>query len=76
MSNDKQTLLAMVSAMQSQLDAMKAILAVPEPEPEDLGCPHNDMKTVETMSGIQGGFCNDCGAEFVMGVLDKDENNN
>jgi hypothetical protein len=33
------------------------------------------MTTISTMGGVQGAFCSDCGAEFVMGVLDKDENN-
>lgn len=77
-NNDRQTMLSMISAMQSQLDAMRNIVTIAEiaSKPKDEGCPHNDMTTVQTMSGVQGAFCNDCGGEFVMGVLDKDENNN
>lgn len=71
--DDQQTILAMIAAMQAQLDAMRTVLYKEEPVIQS--CQHNDLVTIQTMSGIQGGFCNDCGAEFGMGVLDKDENN-
>ena len=68
----QQTLASMITAMQAQLDAMRTVLQSHEVVIEQ--CPHNDFVSVETMGGIQGGFCNDCGVEIGMGVLDKDEN--
>jgi hypothetical protein len=65
--------LALIEGIQNQLNAVKALLH-PTPEASN-ECPHNDMTTISTMGGVQGAFCSDCGAEFVMGVLDKDENN-
>lgn len=73
MSNSQNdAVLALIDGIQGQLNAIKALLQT-QPEPEV--CKHADMVTIQTMGGVQGGFCNDCGAEFVMGVLDKDENN-
>jgi hypothetical protein len=73
MGNPNQdAILALIDGIQGQLNALKALL---QPRAETLTCKHNDMTTIETMGGVQGGFCNDCGAEFVVGVLDKDENN-
>lgn len=73
MSNPNQdAILALIHGIQGQLNAVKALL---QPKADETICKHNDMTTIETMGGVQGGFCNDCGAEFVMGVLDKDENN-
>lgn len=67
------SILALIDGIQGQLNAVKALLKPTVAEPVE--CSHADMVTVQTMSGVQGGFCNDCGAEFVMGVLDKQENN-
>lgn len=71
--SEHETILALLDGIQGQLNAVKALLKVTALEPP--ACLHSDMVTIETMSGVQGGFCNDCGAEFVMGVLDKQENN-
>lgn len=74
MSKDEtQTLIAMIGAMQAQLDAMRSLLHTHEVVSDQ--CLHDNFVAVETMGGIQGGFCNDCGVEIGMGVLDKDENN-
>jgi len=62
--------LALLDGIQGQLNAVRALL---KPEETDPTCRHNDMTTVETMGGMQGGFCNDCGADFVVGVLDEHE---
>jgi len=64
---------ALIEGVQGQLNAVKELLKADTPE--NNACSHPDMTTIETMGGTQGAFCNDCGAEFVMGVLDKDENN-
>jgi hypothetical protein len=71
--SEHNAILALIDGIQGQLNAVKALLKPTVGESD--ACPHTDMVTIETMSGVQGGFCNDCGAEFVMGVLDKQENN-
>lgn len=65
--------LALIDGIQNQLNAVKSLLRVPTEASTE--CQHENMTTISTMGGIQGAFCPDCGAEFVMGVLDKDENN-
>ena len=68
--SEMDAVMALLDGIQGQLNAVKALL---KPEEAESNCRHNDMTTIETMGGMQGGFCNECGAEFVVGVLDEDE---
>lgn len=68
-----ETALQLIDGIQMQLNAVKQLLT--EKSDNQISCRHNDMTTIETMAGIQGAFCNDCGAEFGVGVLDKPINN-
>lgn len=71
--NEHDAVVALLDGIENQLKAVKALItpeAVTPPE-----CSHQNLNTISTMGGVQGAFCLDCGAEFVMGVLEEPENN-
>ena len=64
---------ALLDGIEGQIKAIRELLKNRVEQPK--GCQHPEMKTIETMGGVQGAFCDDCGAEFVLGVLEAEENN-
>ena len=74
MSNQSDTTIyALLDGIEGQIKAVRELLK--NRVEQSTACQHPEMKTIETMGGVQGGFCGDCGAEFVLGVLEAEENN-
>lgn len=73
MSNDSDSAIhALLDGIEGQIKAIRELMK--NKVEASTQCTHPDLKTIETMGGVQGGFCGDCGAEFVMGVLEANEN--